>query len=375
MKKIAIIVAAGEGKRFGSFKQNKMLNGKPLFSHSLDVFHDSKKFESIFLVVHKKISNEIERYVSSKKYKNVFIVVGGKTRAISVKLAFNKIKNKKSKIFIHDAARPLINNELVDELITTSKNRSILIVAKKINDTVKNVESNVVKRTVDRLNLWTAETPQIFDYKKLEGIYNKLGDNFTEYTDEAAMAETFEKVDIFENRNLNIKVTDKKDFRLISKIKRTQKVGIGIDFHTLIEGNGLVLGGYKIPCNYKSKAHSDGDVLTHSIIDALCGALNLGDIGEHFPNTDEFLNISSIELLKKVLEIAPKNLTFVNIDASIVLNNPKITKHKKKIAESVANALNISESLISIKATTTNGLKFLDMENGWGAEVIVTVEV
>ena len=80
------------------------------------------------------------------------------------------------------------------------------------------------------------------------------------------------------------------------------KVGIGVDFHSLIKGDRLVVGGHRIKCEFSSQAHSDGDVLTHSIIDALLGALNLGDIGEHFPNTPEYLNISSIDLLKKVVQ-------------------------------------------------------------------------
>ena len=375
MKKIAIIVAAGEGKRFGSFKQTKDLNGKPLFSHSLDVFHNSRKFESIFIVVHKEILQEVKSYLDSKDYKNITICEGGPTRAVSVKNAFKMIKDRKSKIFIHDAARPLINSRLIDELIVSSKDKDILVVAKKINDTVKKVEKNKVKSTIDRSNLWTSETPQIFSYDKLESIYNKLGSKFLEHTDEASMAESFEEVSIFENKDANIKVTDKRDIDLISKIQTSQKVGIGIDFHTLVEGNGLTAGGYKISCPYQSRAHSDGDVLTHSIIDALCGALSLGDIGEHFPNTDEFLNISSIELLKTIVKKAPVNFTIINLDASIVLNNPKISQYKEAITKSVAKALNISEKIISIKATTSNGLKFVDMKNGWGAEVIITIKV
>ena len=151
------------------------------------------------------------------------------------------------------------------------------------------------------------------------------------------------------------------------------KVGIGVDFHSLIEGEYLIVGGHRIECEFSSQAHSDGDVLTHSIIDALLGALNLGDIGENFPNTSEYLNVSSIELLKKVVQKIPENTKIINVDTSIVLNAPKISPHKNAIKKSLSKVLGISTDSISIKGTTTNSLSFVDMSNGWGAQTILTI--
>jgi len=151
------------------------------------------------------------------------------------------------------------------------------------------------------------------------------------------------------------------------------KFGIGIDFHALIKGDHLILGGHRIECEFSSQAHSDGDVLTHSIIDALLGALNLGDIGENFPNTSEYLNVSSIELLKKVIQKMPENTKIINVDTSIVLNTPKISPHKNAIKKSLSKALGINTDSISIKGTTTNSLSFVDMSNGWGAQTILTI--
>ena len=94
---------------------------------------------------------------------------------------------------------------------------------------------------------------------------------------------------------------------------------------------------HRIECKFSSQAHSDGDVLTHSIIDALLGALNLGDIGENFPNTSEYLNVSSIDLLKKVVQKIPENTKIINVDTSIVLNAPKISPHKNAIKKSLTN--------------------------------------
>ena len=152
------------------------------------------------------------------------------------------------------------------------------------------------------------------------------------------------------------------------------KVGIGVDFHSLIKGDHLIVGGYRIECEFFSQAHSDGDVSTHAIIDALLGALNLGDIGENFPNTSEYLNISSIKLLKKVVQKMPENTKIINIDASIVLNSPKISSHKNDIIESLSKVLDINIDRISIKGTTTNNLGFVDMSNGWGAQAILMID-
>tara|TARA_B100001179_G_scaffold59825_1_gene41192 strand:- start:349 stop:822 length:474 start_codon:yes stop_codon:yes gene_type:complete len=152
------------------------------------------------------------------------------------------------------------------------------------------------------------------------------------------------------------------------------KVGIGVDFHSLIKGDHLIIGGHRIECEFSSQAHSDGDVLTHAIIDALLGALNLGDIGENFPNTSEYLNISSIKMLKKVVQKMPENTKIINIDASIVLNSPKISPYKNAIKESLSKALNVSIDSISVKGTTTNNLGFVDMSNGWGAQAILMID-
>jgi 2-C-methyl-D-erythritol 4-phosphate cytidylyltransferase/2-C-methyl-D-erythritol 2,4-cyclodiphosphate synthase len=376
MENIAIIVGAGAGERFGSFKQIQLIHGKAVYKYSLDAFISSKIFSQIFLVLHKELINTIKKEIESDEYKNVTIVEGGNTRSTSVYNAFNEIKNKNSKVFIHDAARPLIQSDVLISLNAFSKKYKAVVLGKKINDTVRSVKNNCSEFTVDRTYLWTAETPQVFDYKILNDSYNYNLNSMNEFTDEAAIVENAgHKVQIFESEKVNTKLTTKKDIEFISKAVEGQTMsGIGIDFHTLVEGNGIVVGGHKIDCKFKSEAHSDGDVLTHAVIDALCGALNVGDIGQHFPNTDEFYNISSIELLKRVVAMMPKNISIINIDASIVLNEPKISPHKNKITESLSSALGIPTDSISIKGTTSNGLKYVDMSNGWGAEVIIVIK-
>ena len=376
MKNYAIILGAGSGNRFGSYKQVEEINSKPVYLYSLDAFINTELFSSIFLVVPKKLIKLINEQLQSPKYNSVIICEGGSSRSKSVYNAFSKISEENSKIFIHDAVRPLINEKLILELQRFSKNRKATVLAKKITETVKSVKEAKLEFTVDRENLWIAETPQVFDSIVLNEVYKKKLPIIHEYTDESAIVEDCGiNVDIYENKSVNTKITSKEDFTMISKLL-TKDIfyGIGIDFHSLEDGNGVIIGGITVPCNLKSIAHSDGDVLTHAIIDAISGALNLGDIGTHFPNTPEFKDISSIDLLKKILLLVPKNISIINIDATVVLDSPKISTIKPKIASKLAGILNIQSEKISIKAITRNGLSFVDMKNGWGAEVIITLK-
>ena len=377
MKNIAIIVGAGSGERFGSYKQVEMINNKPVYKYSIDAFLDSNCFSQIILAIPKKLLSVIPHQLTDNRYKDIVVCEGGKTRAQSVYNAFSKITgNKKNKIFIHDAARPLISKQTILNLVSFSKKEKAVILAKKINETVKSVEEGRSKFTVDRSSLWTSETPQVFNQEILQEAYDKKLDIIDEFSDEASLIEECgHEVKICENKSLNTKITTVEDIDLISKnMIDNVFFGIGLDCHSLEEGSGIIIGGYQIKCNLKSVAHSDGDVLTHAIIDALCGALNLGDIGQHFPNTPNNKNISSIELLKKIMLLIPSNISIINIDASIVLNNPKISKYKSKIISKLAPVLKISESQISIKGITSNGLSFLNMKNGWGAEVIISLK-
>lgn len=376
MENVAIIVGAGSGERFGSYKQVEIINNKPVYQYSIDAFLDTKSFSKIIIAIPKKLINVVVDQLAEDRYKNVILCEGGVSRSQSVYNAFSMISGHQNKIFIHDAARPMINKKTILNLIEFSKKEDAVILAKKITETVKSVKSNISNFTVDRTNLWISETPQVFNQEVLEKVYDKKLDTIHEYSDEAALAEDCGyDVIIFENKNLNIKITTKEDLSEITKrIDSDNFFGLGIDFHSLDKGDGIIVGGCKIKCDLKSVAHSDGDVLTHAIIDALCGALNLGDIGEHFPNTKQNKNISSFKLLEKIISMIPRNINIVNIDATIVLNEPKISNYKSKIASKLATVLNISKNQISIKGSTTNRLNFIDMKNGWGAEVIITLK-
>lgn len=150
------------------------------------------------------------------------------------------------------------------------------------------------------------------------------------------------------------------------------RIGQGYDVHRLVEGRELIIGGVNIPYEKGLLGHSDADVLVHAIMDALLGAAALGDIGQHFPDSDEkYKGISSIELLKEVGKILDKKCYVIeNIDATIIAQQPKLLNYRPKMAENIADALGISVNQVSIKATTEEGLGFTGNGDGISSQAI-----
>ena len=150
------------------------------------------------------------------------------------------------------------------------------------------------------------------------------------------------------------------------------RVGMGYDVHRLVEGRDLIMGGVKIPYEKGLDGHSDADVLLHAIMDALLGAAALGDIGKHFPDTDDkYKGISSIKLLEHVGELLEKyNYQIVNLDATIIAQRPKLASYRPQMAENIAKALHIEVSQVSVKATTEEGLGFTGTGEGISSQAI-----
>jgi 2-C-methyl-D-erythritol 2,4-cyclodiphosphate synthase len=154
------------------------------------------------------------------------------------------------------------------------------------------------------------------------------------------------------------------------------RCGIGYDVHRLAEGRKLILGGVEIPHAFGLEGHSDADVLSHAIADALLGAIGAGDIGHHFPNTDESIRgISSLEILQRVTTLlAQANARPVNVDATLIAEAPKIAPHIAVMRKTIAETLKLAETQVSIKATTNEGLGAIGRGEGIAAMAVATVE-
>ncbi|MBN2122844.1 MAG: 2-C-methyl-D-erythritol 2,4-cyclodiphosphate synthase [Deltaproteobacteria bacterium] len=153
------------------------------------------------------------------------------------------------------------------------------------------------------------------------------------------------------------------------------RIGFGYDSHRLVEGRPLIIGGYRVPHSMGLLGHSDADVLTHAVMDAILGALALGDIGRHFPDTDPaFKDADSLRLLEKVMELAGRRgYRINNLDATIVAERPKLAPHIGQMRQRFSEVMGVPEDRISIKATTCEGLGFCGREEGMEAFAVVSL--
>ena len=154
------------------------------------------------------------------------------------------------------------------------------------------------------------------------------------------------------------------------------RIGFGYDTHRLTKARDLILGGVKVPHEKGLLGHSDADVLSHAIGEAILGALSLGDLGKHFPDTDKrYKDISSLKILSMINDLAKKeNAKIINIDSTIVAEEPKLSDYILKMRENISDALNVNINQVSVKATTTEGMGFVGKKEGMAAYAVVLVE-
>jgi len=154
------------------------------------------------------------------------------------------------------------------------------------------------------------------------------------------------------------------------------RIGNGFDAHKFVRDKKLILGGIEIDHDYGLSGHSDADVLSHAICDAMLGAANAGDLGKHFPDTDNsYKNISSLILLKIASEILTKSqYEIVNVDSTVICEKPKLSEYISKIQDSISETLNISSKQVSVKATTTDQMGFAGREEGIAAQAVVLIK-
>ena len=359
-----VLLSAGSSTRFGLpvKKQWLYIQNKPLWQFVAEQFSEFE-FNEVIVVGNKQ---ELKLMKDFALYR--FIEGGKETRAQSV---FNAIKEVKSDyVLISDIARCCIEKDIVKKLYEKREKASCVVPALKVSDT-----TYFDGKPIDREKLLQVQTPQLSCTKTLKEILSKNQN----YTDESsAFYANGKKVIFIDGSKRMHKLTYKEDLKLIDCLKApidNFKVGIGVDIHPFIEGKEMVLGGVKIDSNVGFKAHSDGDVAIHAIIDALLGAANLGDIGELFPdNDDRYKNIDSKELLKESAKLVKSvGYEIVNIDLTILAQKPKISPYKDEMKKVLSQILNIDKSQINIKATTGEKLGFVGREEGVEVRAIATL--
>ena len=345
-----VLLAGGNSSRF-SPKTNKLLakfKNKNLLIHNIE-FLKQLKFKKITIIV-----NNLKE-INFNIFDDLELIKGGKTRSESVKNALKKTKFKSRYVLIHDVARPLISEKLINKIIKNlvEKKYDCVVPYSKCSDTVIINQDNL-----DREKLKLIKTPQGFIKDKIIKLHDK--NNKKILTDDSQLFRIEKnkyKIKYILDNEINFKITYKDELESLNKlIGNNILVGIGYDIHKTIKTtkNHLIkLGGVKIKSKIKVISHSDGDVILHAITDSLLGALSLRDIGTYFPNNKKNFNRNSIDFLNYALtKMTSKKMTINNIDIMIVSEEPKINPHYEKIVYSISKLLKTNKKNITIKATT-----------------------
>jgi 2-C-methyl-D-erythritol 4-phosphate cytidylyltransferase/2-C-methyl-D-erythritol 2,4-cyclodiphosphate synthase len=391
----AVIPAAGKGHRLGELipKAFVELRGVPLLGFSLSAFDAAQIVREIVVAVppgdREKAESVAREFVSRK---TVCVVEGGETRRDSVRSGLGRIGSATEVVVVHDAARPFVALELIDECARSAIEHGAVTTAHGVSDTVKRVRDGVVQETPDRDSLFFTQTPQAFRKDLLLSAHDHSRNRGISVTDDAVLLERLGyPVRTVDSPETNMKVTTPLDLELAGRLidaglvevtgvaaervrahsaaspaAAEMRVGFGFDSHRFSAGRKLVLGGVEIEYDRGLLGHSDGDALCHSLCDAILGAASLGDIGVHFPDTDpRYLDAHSLDLLKAVASMAAEaGWAVANLDATVIAQQPRLADYHNMMRDEISRAVGVAPSRISIKAKTAEGMDSLGKGRG-----------
>lgn len=359
----ALILCAGHGARTG-LSYNKILHymgSKTVLEMTIERMQSSLA-GAILLVIAPEDEKAVKELI--KPYKNVSVCYGGATRTESVRKGLNEL-GYCDIVVIHDGARPYVTAEVINASIDSAIDYGSGIVAVPTVDTIKEIRNNSVIRTLSRAGLYNIQTPQTFRYEDICKAYNAVDGIFTDDSEVYERAGFTPKIVVGDYKN--VKITTMEDLYRPAAVR--SKIGVGFDVHPLVTGRPLILGGVRIAYPKGLNGHSDADVLTHAIMDALLSAAGLPDIGVLFPDTDpRYKNVSSIGLLATVNNnVMLRGFKIGNVSAVIMAQKPKLADIIPEIRASLAAALKVSEQQVNVSATTTEHLGIIGNEKGIAA--------
>jgi len=393
----AVLLAAGRGTRFSAeeFKLGVALHHTPILTEAASRLLHSSKIDAVICVIPRDPVDAVTVGIFTQHVlqstKGLRPVVGGEERADSVLAALDALPESVEVVAIHDGARPFVPVEFLDQAIDLVLRCEADGVApgQPIGDTIKRVGSDgAVQETVSRDGLWVVQTPQVLNRKMYHDALRSRHGTTGKPTDDIGTLPHDARIRVLLSPPDNVKLTRPDDLPLMEAIALSKwrrppfAVGFGYDVHRLVPGRRLVLGGVELqhPDGLGLLGHSDADVLTHAIMDALLGAVDLGDIGEIFPPSDaKWKDANSIELLRHITEVYIKPAgpgRIAQIDATIVAERPKIRPHAGQMAINLARAMDmVGRGLVSIKATTNEGMGFVGREEGIAAWAVATLSL
>ncbi len=386
-----LVVAAGRGSRAGEGlpKQYRHLAGRTLLAHSLDSMHRAAPCAKILPVIHEDDRDLFHRSLAELEPEAAAWIAepahGGATRQASVCAGLEALcADPPGVVLIQDAARPFASETLVGRAIAAARTFGAAVPAIPVTDTIKAIdETGKVTGTPERARLRAVQTPQAFRFDLIFSAHRRAAAaGCRDLTDDAAVAEwAGHPVHVFEGDGANMKVTTAEDFsaaeaRLLRELSDI-RMGQGFDVHAFGPGDHVWLGGVEIAHDHGLAGHSDADVLSHAITDALLGALAEGDIGSHFPPSDPRWKgaPSKIFLAAAAEKVRARGGMIAHVDATLICERPKVGPHRDRVRESLAGILGIGVERVAVKATTTERLGFTGREEGIAALAVATIRL
>lgn len=381
----AVILGGGSGTRMGMDRNKILLNvsGESMLVRSIRAFLPF--VSGLIVVIRSSDMAEAAHLIQQIRTScPIQIVAGGETRQDSVRSGLNALPDSCSKVMIHDAARCLVDAKTIANVMQSVDSVGTGVASIPVTDTIKTVdEDSWVTSTPDRKTLRAVQTPQGFTKQLLLDAHLKAMEDGFLGTDDASLVERMGvRVHLTEGSITNMKITHAEDLISAERIIDSQqaaplrlRIGNGFDAHRLVENRDLILCGVKIPYELGLLGHSDADVATHALIDAILGAACAGDIGKLFPDNDPaYKDISSMLLLKKAMETIADRYSIVNADITIIAQRPRLSAYIEAMRNSLAAVLAIPLDQVSVKATTTEGMGYEGRGEGISAFATVLLQ-
>ena len=378
MNAAALIVAGGMGLRAGGDlpKQRQALLGRQVYSWSIDAFLKDDRFSDIVLVVP---VGQSSKYAGDGLPNQVKVVEGGASRTASVQNGLSALSGSPDRlVFIHDAARPGLDQTTIDRLFEALAKPGIDAAspALKIADALKRQDS-VSLNNVSRDDLYRVQTPQVFSFATISAALADSGRSFVDDLEAVeAMGARVALVDGSENLS---KITFPEDFQRMEKLLAPQttapRMGSGFDVHAFGPGEHVTLCGIDIPHSHGLAGHSDADVAWHALTDAILGAAALGDIGDHFPPSDpQWKGAPSALFLKHAIKLVEDaGWAVSSCDITIICEAPKVKPSREAMRQSTSDTMGLALDAVSVKATTTEGLGFTGRSEGIAAQAVAVL--
>lgn len=383
-----ILLAAGAGTRMGGVKkQFAVIGDKAVYRHALDIFIAHPLVRHIVLVMPESLSEADKNHLQSLD-SAIITVTGGAERHLSVQkglAALANIDGPSHYIAIHDAARPFVPAPLITELVDALQaGHQAVIPVLPVADTIKSVNETktAIKTTLDRDQLVRVQTPQAFDASVIHQLHQGLDNQAQIILDDAYLAEQAGiEVHVITGDEALQKITWPEDLQKLQTPKgqimsAEFRTGTGFDVHRFKQGDGpIMICGIAVPFDKALDAHSDGDVGIHALCDAIFGALCDGDIGSHFPPSDETWKDASSDqfLIYAVERLKAAGARLTHIDVTILCELPKIGPHRDEMRSCLAKLSGLPLNAVSVKATTTERLGFTGRAEGIAAQAAATI--